>query len=578
MQVFTDVDVSSNIELMSTLAVQPKNYKVNLYPHQLCGISMMENREYTKKIVVDDDDALNNNRTMNIESNVGIYADITGYGKTATVIGMLVRDKMEWNESELYIHKSCIMHYGDGRILATEDIPYERISCNLILASQTIIKQWEKELSATKLQFCTISTKKQITGCDPNDFDVIVISPTMYNQFMSHYNGRTPYPFAWKRFIFDEPQNTNISAMKPIMAGFNWFITATPQMMLNKSRNRNSFITNMFHFGLHRPIFDALIVKNSDSFVRQSYTLPETVHRYYDTYQPLCNIVRGIASESVTKMLEADNIAGAIKLLGGTLENTGDANIFDLLKKRKTDELEDIQYKINRYRERGDSVKEDKWKSKHEFIKQQLTNLQQRIDNISAVQCVICTDTCTKPVMTSGCCHIFCGTCILTWLKSNPTCPVCRYRANSNELIYIDTSKTELSQSTRSNNNDSNKILTKQQTVAKIIKDNPSGKFIIFSGFEETFVNIRACLNSDGIKYGEILGKKENREAIVNQFKHGNIKVLFLNSINSGDGLNLQEATDIILYHNVSTGLETQILGRANRIGRNIDLSVHHLN
>jgi hypothetical protein len=578
MQVFTDVDVSSNIELMSTLAVQPKNYKVNLYPHQLCGISMMENREYTKKIVVDDDDALNNNRTMNIESNVGIYADITGYGKTATVIGMLVRDKMEWNESELYIHKSYIMHYGDGRILATEDIPYERISCNLILASQTIIKQWEKELSATNLQFCIISTKKQITGCDPNDFDVIVISPTMYNQFMSHYNGRTPYPFAWKRFIFDEPQNTNISTMKPIMAGFNWFITATPQMMLNKSRNRNSFITNMFHFGLHRPIFDALIVKNSDSFVRQSYTLPETVHRYYDTYQPLCNIVRGIASESVTKMLEADNIAGAIKLLGGTLENTGDASIFDLLKKRKTDELEDIQYKINRYRERGDSVKEDKWKSKHEFIKQQLTNLQQRIDNISAVQCVICTDTCTKPVMTSGCCHIFCGTCILTWLKSNPTCPVCRYRANSNELIYIDTSKTELSQSTRSNNNDSNKILTKQQTVAKIIKDNPSGKFIIFSGFEETFVNIRACLNSDGIKYGEILGKKENREAIVNQFKHGNIKVLFLNSINSGDGLNLQEATDIILYHNVSTGLETQILGRANRIGRNIDLSVHHLN
>ena len=51
-----------------------------------------------------------------------------------------------------------------------------------------------------------------------------------------------------------------------------------------------------------------------------------------------------------------------------------------------------------------------------------------------------------------------------------------------------------------------------------------------------------------------------------------------MNSINSGDGLNLQEATDIILYHNVSTGLETQILGRANRIGRNINLSVHHLN
>ena len=573
MEVFRDVVGSNSNELK--MVVQPKSYKVNLYPHQLHGIFMMEDREYTKKIIVDHDNSTNNNRTINIESNVGIYADITGYGKTATVIGLLVRDKMNWNQSELYTHKSYIMHYGEGRILATEDIPYERISCNLILASQTIIKQWEKELSATNLEFCTISTKKQIAGCDPNDFDVIVISPTMYNQFMSHYNGRTPYPFAWKRFIFDEPQNTNISAMKPIMAGFNWFITATPQMMLNKSRNRNSFITNMFHFGLHRSIFDALIVKNTDDFVRQSYTLPETIHNYYDTYQPLCNIVRGIASDTVTKMLEADNIGGAIKLLGGTLENISDTNIFDLLKKRKTDELEDIEFKINRYRERGDSVKEEKWKSKHQFIKQQLTNLQQRIHNISAVKCVICTDICTKPVMTSGCCHIFCGTCILTWLKSNPTCPVCRHHANSNELIYIDTeSKSDLTEY----NNDSNKILTKQQTTVKIIKDKPNGKFIIFSGFEETFVNIRSCLNSDGIKYGEILGKKENRETIVNNFKHGDIKVLFLNSINSGDGLNLQEATDIILYHNVSTGLETQILGRANRIGRNINLSVHHLN
>lgn len=562
-------EVHGSNETLYSCVTQPKSYKVNLYPHQLTGIYLMERQENKKQIIVED----HTNRNIHIESNVGIYADITGYGKTAAIIGMLVRDSMEWNESELYTHKSYIMHYSEGRILATEDVYYEKIGCNLILASQTIIKQWEKELSATNLQYTTICTKKQVSSCNPHDFDVIIISPSMYNSFMSHHNGRTPYPFAWKRFIFDEPQNTNISAMKTIMAGFNWFITATPHMLLNKSRNRNSFLTNMFHFGVHRSIFDALIIKNSDEYVRQSYKLPETQHLYYDTYQPLCNIVRGIASESVTKMLEADNIAGAIKLLGGSIENISNKNIFDLLKKKKTDELQDIEAKIIRYRERSDITKEEKWISKQNFIQQQLTNLQKRIDNISSVNCVICTDVCEKPVMTSGCCHVFCGNCILTWLKSKPNCPVCRYPANSKELIYIDTSEN-----INQHQQITSELLTKQQTVIKIIKSNPNGKFIIFSGFEETFINIRTCLNTESITYGEISGKKENRENIIDNFKTGKISVLFLNSLNSGDGLNLQEATDIILYHNVSSGLETQILGRANRIGRNINLSVHHLN
>ena len=391
---------------------------------------------------------------------------------------------------------------------------------------------------------------------------------------MAHHNGRTPYPFAWKRFIFDEPQCTNISAMKPVMAGFNWFITATPHLMLNKSRNRNSFITNMFHFGLHRQIFDALIIKNDDEFVRQSYQLPETFHKYYETYQPLYNIVRGIASESVTKMLEADNIQGAIKLLGGSTEGITQANIFELLRKRKLDELKEIELKITIYSERADIPKKNKWSCRERFIRQQLDNLNQRINDIASAGCVICTDKCTKPVMISGCCHIFCGACILQWLKTKPSCPSCRNETNSNELIYIDISTICSSKELPP----PKKLFTKQQQVVNIITKRPAGKFLIFSGFEETFINIRTFLEHENISYGEISGKKDARENTIDNFKNGSMSVLFLNSINSGDGLNLQEVTDIILYHGMSSGLETQILGRANRIGRNINLSVHHLN
>ena len=37
-----------------------------------------------------------------IESNVGIFADMTGYGKSLSIIGMIIRDKMEWDLEEKY--------------------------------------------------------------------------------------------------------------------------------------------------------------------------------------------------------------------------------------------------------------------------------------------------------------------------------------------------------------------------------------------------------------------------------------------------------------------------------------------
>jgi len=60
-------------------------------------------------------------------------------------------------------------------------------------------------------------------------------------------------------------------------------------------------------------------------------------------------------------------------------------------------------------------------------------------------------------------------------------------------------------------------------------------------------------------------------------FKDGKLKVIFLNSSFDGAGLNLQEATDIILYHDMPPHTQSQIIGRANRIGRQLPLHVHHL-
>ena len=119
--------------------------------------------------------------------------------------------------------------------------------------------------------------------------------------------------------------------------------------------------------------------------------------------------------------------------------------------------------------------------------------------------------------------------------------------------------------------------MTKLETIIDIIKKNQSGKFLIFSDHDKSFNSITIVLEENGITSTQIRGNVKTIEEKLSSFKKGDIKAIFLNSKYNGAGLNLQEATDIILYHEMNFNIETQILGRANRIGRKIPLNVHHL-
>ena len=84
-------------------------------------------------------------------------------------------------------------------------------------------------------------------------------------------------------------------------------------------------------------------------------------------------------------------------------------------------------------------------------------------------------------------------------------------------------------------------------------------------------------MSENNISYAEIRGQCKTRDRNICKFKKGEIKVIFLNSKNNGAGINLQEATDIILYHRMSDSFQQQIVGRVNRIGKTESLRVHHL-
>ena len=84
-------------------------------------------------------------------------------------------------------------------------------------------------------------------------------------------------------------------------------------------------------------------------------------------------------------------------------------------------------------------------------------------------------------------------------------------------------------------------------------------------------------LENNNIDYIEVKGAIETRRKNIDKYKSGKTRVIFLNSKFNGTGINLQESSGIIVYHEMNDETLAQIIGRANRLGRKEPLEVHHL-
>lgn len=108
-------------------------------------------------------------------------------------------------------------------------------------------------------------------------------------------------------------------------------------------------------------------------------------------------------------------------------------------------------------------------------------------------------------------------------------------------------------------------------------------KALIFANFPETLEIIRDKLDACGISFSMLHGTHEQIRSMVKMYnlpnEHPNsIKVLLINGAKYAAGLNLQATTDLIYMHVVADGaLESQIAGRAARIGRKYNLNIHYI-
>jgi len=604
------------IDSLSRRANQPIKIKRSLKPHQLASLYKaihMENvgtinyKHYKNNLYNNINEYIVPDN-IEISTNIGILGDMVGYGKTLTALSIVAQNPLyniHVNDIMTHsFHSSKAYNYFTA-VTNNKKAPdvKKMISSTLIIVPRgPVYVQWEKTLkNDTTLKYIAIDSlifiKKYLpdkTLVNENDiieyfnqYDVVLIKNTTLSKLLEFYNDGYIDKFInrWKRIIIDECHDI-INKIDIFSYLFVWLISGTYLNICDKiSSTSYSQYYNIKDI-LKEDYINYLLVKCNKNFVRESFKVPPIIEKYYlCKMSKFLNVIKNFINQNVLEKINANDISGAIKELGG--KNETEEGIAKLI-------CADMNKSIfNKEKEKeyvsglciSEEVKANKIKiidTELNILLGKLKDLTERISEIENKTCTICLDNITNPIILD-CTHIFCGICLIKFLNNNTLngnikkCPECRAEIKSTDnLTAIVPIKLDIL--CKNNNiidNLGKGILNKEDTLIELIKNNRDGKFIVFSRVD-AFTKIMELLTSNNITYASLKGHTSHMMNVLNNFKNGNTNVILLTTQYAGSGIEINCATDVIILHSMDIDKQ-QAIGRAQRVGRTCSLKVHNL-
>lgn len=560
------------------LSVNEWGLAVDLYPHQKNSVKKMEymeknrRREYT-----------NNNRTCTIESNFGILNDKVGSGKTLMCVSLISRDvnqsdfRKESYDKEFF---DITRMSGNGTFSIIEKRTYEVkfYPITVIVVNNGLVYQWKGEMDRSNLLYKLIYRTTDITDLPHyiNNVNVIIVSQTFYSRFRYEFEkvvNRVNYCI--KRLIVDE--YIMRGSFEIMTNDYCWLVTATFPRIAGFNRRELSinYINRCLEQSSERQDYhyytwDRVVVRNSPEELENSFLIADVNNLIYvaeGNHNRLLDMNINVSAE-VKRMIAADDIKTAIQSIGGNVETD---SLLSVIIRREEEEIRRIEASITYYTTLSQEDKKQEHMQKLEIAKKNLQNLKEKIERDETTnECPLCYDEFRDKCLINCCKNIVCDRCIARVIQINNRCPFCR------QIIIF--SSIILSTENAGPSPKKMKIKTKGQHILDIVRNNPTGKFIIFAESSNTYNAVYSDLLLTGLKFAEIRGTSAHKNKTLERYKNGEINILFLNCRSDGSGLNLPETTDIILYHKISSQqLETQLLGRALRLGRTKNLTVHRI-
>lgn len=538
-----------------------------------------------------------------VTTNIGVLGDIVGYGKTLVALSIIASVPTR----EIHRNSTIVHSYNGSLSKANIQVECDMAPVNnertlfettlIVVPRGPVYTQWKNALEAnTKLNYFSIDDLSCIKKkCPPQGsshdvlkaffekYDSVLIKNTTLQTMLTYYNNNPYVPspiLGYARIMIDEAPDI-ISKTLLMEFRFMWFITATYKQMIGQYYRSSSLGIAMKEILTSRERMNAIMVKCQKEFVMKSFIVPSYKTQIHRCIMPrYMTIIQPFLTDNIIQLVNANDISGAIRELGGTTET--EDNIVGLVSKKIERDI------FNKEREKqyvegldmDQSMKDNRLRLLDDDLaklRKKKLDLEERISTITKDGCSICYNELDSPILLS-CTHIFCGQCILKWievneasenLRINKVCPTCRQPIHKDKLIGIVKKK-------ESNKQPKKEGMTKLEKVIDIISSKSDGRFLVFSQYDSTFKEIRDELKARDITSCELKGSTSVMLNHLENFKKGIIRVILLNTHYAGSGIDISCATDVILFHHMGE-VSKQAIGRAQRVGRSSPLTVHKL-
>lgn len=556
-------------------------------------------------------------------SKYGILGDSVGVGKTLMVLGHITsnlanKNNYQFSEINTKSNSNCYSY-------ETPEIRDLSNAGCLVIVPHTLFRQWADEIETkTNLKTFLLKTRRNVN--DPQflnkicSHDIILVSNTLFKEV---YIRTIDSHIRWKRIYIDEADSIelvsyHIRDFPNYYTNFIWFITASfinilfptnyslflsslyvqrffetneidsefreliehnlqshsQSLRLYLSNKSIRFLNNIVN--ADHPLRGNLVIRCKKPFINQSIELPQLFSRVIMCKPSASHrIIYDAIDANVRQYMNAGDTKSALEYLGVKTETN--SSLIQIVTENKLKELQRLQqtYEFKQNLEySSEQAKENSLKhlqEKIDSVKEQIEDLKKRVENYKEEICPICYDDFDDPIITNCCSRVFCGLCLLQSYSRNPSCPLCRASINIKNLKKISLNDDE--NIVVSNiEEDINAPKKKIDSFFEIIEQNPKAKFLVFSRYDNSFLDILDICVKKNLIAKELKGTKDSIAKLLDEFKKGNVNILLMNTLQMGAGLNITEASHVILLHAMNHEEEKQILGRAYRVGRKNEL------
>jgi hypothetical protein len=634
---FFEAIYSQELTAESPRAETPSWIKPALLQHQKAAVAAALRLERAKQEGMDVGGIAGDTIGGTLYTTHGILADPVGSGKSLTALALIKAPPPSHNYTEYVVRSGGLSDGRDVGLLRNRSqlttsygAQLRPVRAALMLIPHALMGQWEQYITRdTTLKARFIRRKQDALDTTfletIETYDVVVISATMWPVF------RAQQPVSmllWSRVFIDEADSIALSnASEEIHGLFYWFISAswmnlvfasgayfnieytyppmaeTPPEVVRRVRQLQGgsnmlCIPGCRHVNIVRRMCGGigsggfisinsagsqssrLIIHSNSEFLASSFSRPDVTHTQIMCETPAnIFVLDSFISPDMMERLHAGDVNGALSMAG--MHTTSESDVITAVTASLEKDLENAK-RTYEYKKSMDYSSDAIKQKAIETCEQRIAALESRISAIkeriktSAEQtCPICycNVAADAPAVTPCCHQVFCFACLCESLKRVAACPMCRAPIDDLKKIQI----VGAAATTAADAETAPKKMHKKAAFLEFAKANPKAKILMFSGYDGTFSGMDEQLRAESIPFALLSGSQARITKLLAEFEAGKHRVLFLNARNMGAGLNIDAASHVVLFHRMSPELESQIIGRALRLGRRAPLDVVRL-